>query len=110
MNQVAWNCRGRQGQVFQVPLLDYGICGCKKIPTLVEMFSKEKQDSYAIQAISTPSVFFRSDFDDHLKRPVHDDSNSNISDISTNTMDTQVTSKYRPIPLTLKNSIMHIPI
>ena len=72
------------------------------------MFSKEKQDSYAIQAISTPSVFFQSDFDDHLKRPIHDNSNSNLSNISTNTMDTQVTSKYRPMPLTLKNSNLRL--
>ena len=72
------------------------------------MSSQEKQDSYTIQAISTPSVFFQNDFDDILKKSARDDSTSNLSDISTNTMDTQVTSKYRPMPLTLKNSSLKL--
>ena len=68
------------------------------------MCSKEKQNSNIIQATSTPSVFFQSDFDEASKKYFRGESNSNLSDISTNTMDTQVTSKYRPTPLTLKNS------
>ena len=73
-------------------------------PALAEMCSRKVQSSNIIQAASTPSVFFESDFDDYSKKYSCGESNSNLSDISTNTMDTQVTSKFRPSPLTLKDS------
>ena len=60
--------------------------------------------AYSVQAASTPSIYYHAEMEDN-RSPYHCDSSSNISETSTNTtMDSQMTCKFRPIPLKLSTS------